>query len=88
MLWIPSVEMEDVIDSAELRKALGHHVRRLRLLNGWTQQELAEKIGISYVHVNRIENGHQLPSLEVSFSLADLFGVEVDSFRRIPSFAP
>ena len=49
--------MENVIDSAELRMALGHHVRRLRIAKELTQEQLAGEIGISRVHVNRIEMG-------------------------------
>ena len=77
--------MEDVIDSFELRKALGQNVRRLRVLKGLTQEDLASEVGTSRVHLNRIENGVQTPSLEITFALADILGVEVDSFRQIPA---
>lgn len=76
-----------MIDSLELRKALGQNVRRLRIALGLTQEELAAKVGISRVHLNRIENGVQTPSLEISFGLADALGVELDSLRQIPAVA-
>jgi transcriptional regulator with XRE-family HTH domain len=79
--------MESVIDSAELRKAVGSHVRRLRLLREWNQDELAEMAHISTVQLSRIENGHQLPSLETAFEFSDAFGVPIETFRQIPSVA-
>lgn len=76
-----------MIDSSELRKALGQNVRRQRIAHGMTQEELAAKVEISRVQMNRIEQGIQSPSLETSFALADALGVPVDSFRQIPAVA-
>jgi putative transcriptional regulator len=79
--------MDEVIDPVELRKACGHHVRRLRIARGWTQGELAERVEITRVTLNRIERGHQAPGLEVAFALADVFGVPIETFRQIPALA-
>lgn len=76
-----------MIDSLELRKALAQNVRRLRVSKGLTQEQLAGEVGISRVHLNRIENAEQLPSLEVSYTLADFLGTDVDSLRKIPAVA-
>jgi putative transcriptional regulator len=43
-----------------------------------TQQELAEKVGVTRQTVNAIEAGKYSPSLEVAFRMADVFGVRVD----------
>ena len=40
----------------------GATIRRLRLLAGVTQEELARNIGVSFATVNRWENGHRRPS--------------------------
>lgn len=40
----------------------GEHLRSLRVARGLTQQGLADQIGASLVHVNRIEMGHSWPS--------------------------
>ena len=74
-----------MIDSDELRKALGQNVRRLRLAREWTQDDLAEKLEISRGQLNRIENGHHSPGAEVLFGLADAFDVPADSLRQISS---
>lgn len=76
--------MTDVIDNTELRKILGQNVRRLRKNADLTQTELAAKIGVSLVHLNRIEQGHAAPSAEVLFALADHFVVGADDLRKLP----
>lgn len=75
--------MEDVIDTEELRGSVGDNLIHLRETKGWTQRELAEKVGVHRVHISRIENGRLLPSIELLFMLADVFGVPADSFRKI-----
>ena len=39
-----------------------------------TQQQLAEKIGVTRQTVNAIEGGKYSPSLEVAFRIAHVFG--------------
>ena len=36
---------------------LGANVKRLRKEHGWSQTELAEKVGVHLNHINRIETG-------------------------------
>ena len=50
-------------------------IRKLRLEQGWTQQELAQYGGLSIRTVQRIEKG-QLPSEETAKCLGAVFGVE------------
>jgi putative transcriptional regulator len=53
-------------------------IRKLRFFaNEMTQQELAEKAGISRQTVISIEAGKYSPSLELAFRIADAFGVEI-----------
>lgn len=54
-------------------------IRRLRFDHGeMTQQELAERIGVTRQTVNAIELGKYSPSLEVAFRIAQVFGVAID----------
>ncbi|MEO6078350.1 MAG: helix-turn-helix transcriptional regulator [Steroidobacteraceae bacterium] len=56
-----------------------NEIRRLRFEHReMTQQDLAEKIGVSRQTVNAIEAGKYWPSLEVAFRVADVFGRRVD----------
>ena len=56
-----------------------NNVRRLRFFaNEMTQQQLAEKAGISRQTVIAIEAGKYSPSLELAFRIADAFGVNIN----------
>jgi putative transcriptional regulator len=50
-------------------------IRKLRFEHGeMTQQELAERVGVTRQTVNAIELGKYSPSLEVAFRIAAVFG--------------
>lgn len=62
-----------------MAKALQNNIRRLRFdRNEMTQQELADKIGVTRQTVNAIELNKYSPSLEVAFKIADVFGVPLE----------
>jgi transcriptional regulator with XRE-family HTH domain len=42
---------------------IGHYIRYLRETNGWTQGELAEKIGISLARISDYETGRSKPDV-------------------------
>lgn len=55
-----------------------NNIRRLRFFaNEMTQQELAEKAGVSRQTILSIEAGKYSPSLELAFRIADAFGVKI-----------
>lgn len=55
-----------------------NNIRKLRFFAGeMTQQELAEKAGISRQTIIAVEAGKYSPSLELAFRIADAFGVKV-----------
>jgi len=54
---------------------IANKIRRLRFDHDeMTQQELAERIGVTRQTVNAIELGKYSPSLEVAFRIAAVFG--------------
>ena len=56
-----------------------NEIRRLRFEGGeMTQQDLADRIGVTRQTVNAIELGKYSPSLEVAFRIAAVFGVPLD----------
>lgn len=68
--------------------AVSNCIRRLRFEKGeMTQQELAERIGVTRQTVNAIEAGKYSPSLEVAFRIADVFGVRLDEVFRFDRHA-
>ena len=55
-----------------------NNIRRLRFFaNEMTQQDLAEKVGVSRQTINAIEAGKYSPTLELAFRIADVFGVGI-----------
>ena len=57
---------------------LAQNVKRLRKKRKWTQAELAEKIGAHLSHINRIETGKYIPSLETIIEIAKALEVPRD----------
>jgi putative transcriptional regulator len=54
-------------------------IRRLRFdQNEMTQQELADKVGVTRQTINAIELGKYSPSLEVAFRIAAAFAVPLE----------
>ena len=51
----------------------------LRAERGWSQAELAERLGVSRQSVNAIETGKFDPSLPLAFRLARLFETSIVS---------
>ena len=61
-----------------------NNIRRLRFFaNEMTQLELSENAGISRQTVVALEAGKYIPSLEIAFRIAEVFGVGVEEvFER------
>ena len=56
-----------------------NNIRRLRFNSAeMTQQQLAEKVGVTRQTVLAIEAGKYSPSLEVAFRIARAFGVPLE----------
>lgn len=57
-----------------------NNIRTLRFFtNEMTQQELADKTGVSRQTIVAIENGKYFPSLELAFRIAHTFGQPLDA---------
>ncbi len=54
-------------------------VKKLRLQRGWSQEQLAEMVGVSARTIQRIERGFT-PGLETAKALASVFEVEFSTF--------
>ncbi len=58
------------------------NLRRLRLAKGYTQERLAEELGVSAQSVSRWECGNTLPDVMLLPKLARLYGITVDDLYR------
>ena len=56
----------------------GMRIALLRASNGWSQAELARRIGVSASAVGMYEQGRREPSLDLVVRLANEFGVTTD----------
>ena len=56
---------------------VGSFLRTLRKEKGMTQEELAERFGVSSRSVSRWENGNTMPDLVLLVELADYYGVDI-----------
>jgi putative transcriptional regulator len=64
-------------------------IRRLRFDHDeMTQQQLAERIGVTRQTVNAIELGKYSPSLEVAFRIAAVFSVPLDQVFQYENNQP
>lgn len=57
-------------------------MRAARASRGWTQEELADRVGITVQALSRIERARALPSLETVVQLSDHLGVPIDHLLR------
>lgn len=49
-----------------------------RAENDYTQQDLADKVGVSRQTINAIEKGKYDPSLPIAFKLAQVFNCQIE----------
>lgn len=65
------------VDIKAARAEVGERIKTLRLMMNLTQQELADKLGVSKSIISAYEKGIRSPSFESLIYLSDVFGVEV-----------
>lgn len=56
-----------------------NHIRERRTERGWTQQELADRLGVSRQTVNAVEKGKYDPSLPLAFAMARVFETRIEA---------
>jgi len=59
----------------------GRRLRELREAKGWTQAQLAERVGFHYQNVARLERGEREPVWGTALKLAEALGVTLDAFQ-------
>ena len=64
------------------------NLKAARKAHGWTQQELADRLGITLRHYQKIEYADITGSFAVWDALEDLLGVHQRILREIPDKHP
>ncbi len=72
-----SFDNDSMRKNAKLPKALGKRLQRLRKGTNLTQEQLAEKVGISRAYMGYIEQGRNTASLEVLEKIAKVLKVKL-----------
>jgi putative transcriptional regulator len=65
-----------------------NRVKELRERQGWTQQELAEAVGVSRQSINSIERQRYVPSLSLALLFARIFRTSTDDIFELEKPAP
>lgn len=68
-----------------MHSRIRNRVKELRSERAWTQQELAEAVGVSRQSINSIERDRYVPSLELALTFARVFGKPTDEIFRLTS---
>jgi putative transcriptional regulator len=55
-----------------------NRLEEFRTRNGWTQQELADRVEVSRQTIISLENGRYNPSILLAFRLARLFKLQIE----------
>ena len=66
----------------ETKVNIGGKVKALRKGRGWTQQELANRAGVSMQTISNVEIGRHAPDFETVGKIAGALGVSLDDLIR------
>lgn len=64
--------------SKAVRNKFGKRIRTLRHEKGWSQEELADKVGLHRTYIGSIERGEQNTSIDNIAKLAKSLGVKIE----------
>ncbi len=62
---------------------VSNRIKELREARGWTQQELADAVGVSRQSINSIERDRYTPSLELALTFARVFRLPTDDIFKL-----
>jgi len=71
-------EQRIIMEGTLMKETMGQIIRRLRRERGFTQEELAEHIGVTFQAVSKWENDTGMPDISQIVPLASVFEVSTD----------
>ena len=78
---------EDKDEAAKLRRGLGKRIRAARMSLGWSQESLAEEVGVGSEMLGRYERGVKFPSHVTLVRLSGVLGLSTDQLLGIGAAA-
>lgn len=67
-----------------MKLTIGENIRNFRKKNDLTQEDLADRLGVTYQSISRWENGTTYPDLELMPAIAEILAVTVDELLGMP----
>lgn len=58
---------------------IGNNIRKLRHEHEWTQEELADRLGVSGAVLSNYERETREPGIDLLIQLADIFNTTIDA---------
>ena len=71
-----------------MNELLGSRIKALRIANNFTQEQVADEIGVSRQKYARIENGANSITLDILSKVAHVFNVTVGDITRVLDETP
>ena len=62
---------------------IGKNIKQLRQQKNLTQEQIAEKLGVSYQAVSKWENNANTPDIALLPKIANLLGTSIDALFRL-----
>ncbi len=78
---IPSYSVKE--SQLYMSSAITNRVKELRTARGWTQEQLAQAVGVSRQSINSIERDRYVPSLELALTFARTFSCPTDNIFQL-----
>lgn len=72
--------MESKLD---MEVGVRNRVKELRAERGWTQEQLAEAVGVSRQSINSIERNRYVPSLPLALTFSRIFKCSTDEIFKL-----
>ena len=60
---------------------MADRIQHLRKIKGISQEELADKVGISAQHCSRIERGEYIPSLQTFLVIVEVLNLDISKLQ-------
>ena len=75
-MWRPPKELQKQLN------VFGAQLQQLREKRGWSQDFIADKIGVSQAYISQLEMGVRAPSFATQAALAKAFGMKREKFME------
>lgn len=75
------------LGKGDLMLLIGRRLKKLRLENKMTQEELAKQLNLSKVTISCYENNSRTPSLETLLLICDIFNVDLPTLIGRETYA-